>query len=86
MNANLLHSTQSHIRKIRRKKKIKGDCPHVVTNYNKFIGRVDCFDQNVNDQRCLFEARSGSILYMPLALIQYVRMYGKYIECVIIRK
>ncbi|KAK3881610.1 hypothetical protein Pcinc_011466 [Petrolisthes cinctipes] len=41
----------------KKRQKIKVDCPHVVTMYNQFMGGVDRFDQNVDDQRVSFRGK-----------------------------
>lgn len=41
----------------KKRQKVKVDCPYVVTQYNKFMGGVDRFDQNIDDQRVSFRGR-----------------------------
>ena len=41
----------------KKRQKMKVECPHVVTMYNKFMGGVDRFDQNVDAQRVSFRGK-----------------------------
>ena len=73
-------TTVNRVASIEKKRtKVTVTCPQVVSMYNRYMGGVDRFDENVGSQRISFQ---GKKWWFPLRLVLMLlaKMHGRLIK------